>query len=52
MDPDSETVSVHLLNNGQYVIHAYGDGGRASVSVLPGCEIDLKELFKYNTLEE
>ena len=52
VDPKDQTVSVHLLNNGQYVIHVYGEGGRAPVSVLPGCEIDLQELFKYNTLEE
>jgi len=44
-DPDSKTVTVHTLKEGEYITRAYGDTQSAPVSVLPGCEIDLREVF-------
>ena len=52
VDPDSRTVSAHVLTGGQYVVNVYGDGGQAPVSILSGCVIDLRDLFQYNTSEE
>ena len=43
VDPDSQTVSAHLLENGKYTVAAYGDS--APVTVLPGCEINLEDVF-------
>ncbi|MCL2856683.1 MAG: Uma2 family endonuclease [Oscillospiraceae bacterium] len=46
VDPGTRTVSVHvLLESGDYKTTAYGDTGAAPVSVLPGCEINLGEVF-------
>ena len=45
VDPDSRTVSVHILENGKYTINAFGDEGSAPVHVLPGCEINLPDVF-------
>jgi len=44
-DPDSKTLSVHVLEGGRYITSAYGDTDTAPVSVLPGCEINLSEVF-------
>ena len=46
VDPDTRTVSVHVLANGVYTIAAYGDEGTAPVRVLEGCEISLPGLFE------
>jgi len=46
VDPDSGTVAAHLLESGKYTAFAYGDTGTAPVAVLPGCDIDLKEVFE------
>ena len=46
VDPDSKTVSVHLLKNGEYYIRAYdGDDDGAAVHVLEGCVIDIGDIF-------
>jgi len=45
VDPESLTVSVHILENGKYTVTAYGDEDTAPVSVLEGCEINLTEVF-------
>jgi len=45
VDPDAKAVAAHLLENGNYTAKAYGDTGTAPVGVLPGCEIDLQEIF-------
>jgi Uma2 family endonuclease len=45
VDPDSRTVAAHILENGRYIISAYGDEGVAPVHVLEGCEIDLADVF-------
>ena len=45
VDPEDKAISVHVLDNGRYVTNVYGDNDRLSVHVLPGCEIDLKDIF-------
>ena len=44
-DPETSTVAAHLLENGKYTTAVYGDTGTAPVNVLPGCEINLQEVF-------
>ena len=45
VDPDTSSVQVHVLKDGAYVVSAYEDTDTVSVSVLPGCEINLTEVF-------
>jgi Uma2 family endonuclease len=45
VEPESRTVLVCILGDGQYVLKTYDDTGVAPVTVLPGCEIDLREVF-------
>ena len=45
VEPDSESVSVHLLKDREYITHVYGKGDTAPVQVLEGCAIELKEVF-------
>ena len=45
VDPDSKTVSVNLLKNGEYVASAYGGEDGVPVHVLEGCTINLSEVF-------
>jgi Uma2 family endonuclease len=46
VDPDTKSVQVCTLNeSGLYVVVAYGDADTAPVSVLPGCEINLQDVF-------
>ena len=45
VDPDTKTVSVNVLRDGMYVAYAYGDIDTAPVSVLPGCTINLQDVF-------
>ena len=45
VDPDTKTVSVHILRDGEYIIRAYTDADTAPVHVLEGCAIDLSEVF-------
>jgi Uma2 family endonuclease len=45
VDPESRTVSVHILENGKYVTTAYTDDDTAPVHVLEGCEITLRDVF-------
>lgn len=37
--PDSKTVSVYVLKNGEYTAMAYGESDAAKFHVLDGCEI-------------
>ena len=46
VDPDSKTVSVHILEDGRYVSSAYADTDTAPVHVLDGCTINLTEVFE------
>jgi len=46
VDPDSRTVSVHILENGKYFRHSYGDTDIVPVEVLDGCQINLTDVFE------
>ena len=46
VDPDSKSVSVHILNNGAYITHAYSSDDAIPVHVLEGCFIELAEVFE------
>jgi Uma2 family endonuclease len=45
VDPDTKTVQACVLENGRYVMSMYDENERAPITVLPGCEIDLAEVF-------
>jgi Uma2 family endonuclease len=45
VDPEDKSVSAHILDNGRYLTSVYGDTGHLSVHVLPGCEINLNDIF-------
>jgi Uma2 family endonuclease len=45
-DPDENVVFAYLLKNGEYVAVNYDDTGPAPVSVLPGCSLDLRNIFE------
>ena len=47
IDPDSKTLGVHILKNGEYVTTAYGDEDTVPVHVLDGCLVDMKDVFDY-----
>ncbi|GHT69964.1 hypothetical protein FACS1894110_20490 [Spirochaetia bacterium] len=45
VDPDSEDVQTFILENDHYIVNTYDENDMAPVSVLPGCTINLKEVF-------
>jgi Uma2 family endonuclease len=45
VEPETKTVQACTLKDGQYILTAYGDEDAAPVNVLPGCEINLKDVF-------
>ncbi|AEF83680.1 conserved hypothetical protein [Treponema primitia ZAS-2] len=45
VDPDTKSVQVFTLNDGQYIVSTYDDTDMAPISVLPGCEIKLGDVF-------
>jgi len=45
VDPDTKSVSVYILKDGEYMTRVYTDADTAPVHVLEGCTINLKELF-------
>jgi Uma2 family endonuclease len=45
VDDISETVQVNSLEDGKYTTAMYGSGDKIPVGALPGCEIDLSEVF-------
>jgi Uma2 family endonuclease len=45
-DPDEKTIYANLLQDGHYVTTTYREGEMAPVSVLPGCEVDVTEVFE------
>ena len=47
VDPESRTIAAHILENGRYLVTAYGDKGVAPVYVLEGCEIVLEDVFEF-----
>ncbi|MDR0307839.1 MAG: Uma2 family endonuclease [Chitinispirillales bacterium] len=47
IDPNSKTMDVFLLANGEYLNRAYSETDTLEVSVLPGCVINLQEVFAF-----
>jgi len=45
VDPDSKTVSAHVLKDGEYVTRAYAATDTAPVHVLDGFTLDLADVF-------
>ena len=45
VDPDSKTVTVHVLEHGNYITNAYGDTDAAPIHVLKGCTIHFQDVF-------
>ena len=45
VDPESKTLSAHVLTDGRYMTGAYGEAEGAPVHVLEGCVIDLSDVF-------
>ena len=43
--PDSKTVSVHVLKNGEYMTREYGETDTVEVHILDGCTIDMRQVF-------
>ena len=46
VNPDSESVTVNILNNGEYEACTYGKNEVVPVYVLEGCLISLSEIFE------
>jgi Uma2 family endonuclease len=45
VDPEEKIISVYLLKDGQYMAVNYDDTAVVPVTALPGCSIDLKNIF-------
>ena len=45
VDPESKTVSVHILKYGEYLTRAYAETDIVPVHVLEGCTISLPDVF-------
>ena len=45
VDPEEKIVQVHIYENGHYISTAYEDNEHISVTVLPGLEIALEDLW-------
>ena len=45
VDPELKSVSVHIYEDGRYIITAYNDNDRIPVTVLDGLEISLESLW-------
>jgi len=46
VDPDSEIVNVHLLENGHYLIQSYNGYETITVNILDNCVISLPDVFE------
>jgi Uma2 family endonuclease len=44
--PETKTVQVCILHGSFYAVTMYADTGAAPVGVLPGCEINLSDVFE------
>ena len=44
--PDSKTLTVHILKDGEYMARAYSNTDTVSVHVLDGCQIDMNDVFE------
>jgi len=45
VDPDTKTLAIHILKDGDYITRVYNDADRAPVHVLEDCLIDMSEVF-------
>ena len=45
VDPDTQTVTVHTWENEKYVTSAWSQADKVPSHVLPGCTVDLTEVF-------
>lgn len=45
VEPDSKSVQVCILKDGLYFVKGYTDADTAPVTALPGCEVNLQEVF-------
>ncbi|GHT62447.1 hypothetical protein FACS1894109_21270 [Spirochaetia bacterium] len=45
VDPDKKTIHACVLQDRRYIVSVYRGSDAAPVTVLPGCEINLKEVF-------
>ena len=45
IDPETKSVQVHIYDNGHYLSTAYKNNARIPVTVLPGLEIPLEDLW-------
>jgi len=45
VDPDTQAVNVHILENGRYAINQYEGNETIAVTVLDGCVITLSDVF-------
>jgi Uma2 family endonuclease len=45
VDPSDKSVHVYILNEGKYISFVYEENEKIPVHVLPGCEIDLADVF-------
>jgi len=45
VDPETKSITVHLFQENKIITHTYGSTGTAPVSILPGFEITLDDVF-------
>lgn len=45
VEPESKTLSCHVLKDGHFIASAYGENDIVPVHVLEGCEINLQDVF-------
>jgi len=45
VDPESKTLSVYLLKNGEYISRVYSEDVIVPVTALEGCEINMQSVF-------
>ena len=46
IDPDTQTLTVHILKDGDYITRPYTDKDTVPVHVLDGCIINMQEVFE------
>jgi len=46
IDPVDKSVTVHLLENNKYIIHAYDETDTVAIHVLDDCNVALQDIFK------
>jgi Uma2 family endonuclease len=46
IDPETKTLAINLLNDGNYITYSYTDEDTVSVHILKDCTINLSEVFR------